>query len=130
MAKKKTEFLPSKFLQQIRKALSLEEGRLAEEKERLVKESPERQPERSATKAAEFIDEATEGISQESIEAEKGIFSKLLMETRLALSKMKIGKYGVCENCGGRIDRARLKAYPQARYCLDCERKLALKKGA
>jgi RNA polymerase-binding transcription factor DksA len=130
MAKKRAEFFPAKFLQQVWKVLSLEERRLAKEKERLAKEDPALRPEMTATKPAEFIDAATEGISQENIEMEKGILNKLLMETRLALSKMKIGRYGVCDNCGKRIDRARLEAYPQARYCLDCEKKLSLKKGA
>lgn len=121
----------SGFLRQVWKVLTREEQRLAREKERLAKEdSALHSPEMAATKPAEFLDEAAEGLSQERVEVEQGILSKLLMETRLALSKIKIGKYGICENCGRSIDRARLEAYPQARYCLDCEKKLSLKKGA
>ncbi len=109
----------------------MEERRLAREKERLAKEdSVFHSEERAALKPAEFVDEATEGISHEQLEVEQGILSRLLMETRLALTKMKIGKYGICENCGEPIDRARLQVYPQARYCLDCEKKLSLRKGA
>jgi RNA polymerase-binding transcription factor DksA len=39
----------------------------------------------------------------------------------LALTKLGDGTYGICEDCGGRIDRARLEALPQAMYCLDCQ---------
>lgn len=131
IAKKRSGFFPPKFLQQVWKVLSMEERRLAREKERLVKEDVVlHSADLAATKPAEFIDEATEGISHERVEMEKGILGKVLMETRLALSKIKIGKYGVCENCAKKIERARLEAYPQARYCLDCEKKLSLKKGA
>jgi len=103
---------------------------LAQEKERLGKESLVSRPEVGSLPSAEFVEQATEGLSQERIAVEQGILEKLLMETRLALSKMKIGKYGICENCGQPIERSRLKVYPQARYGLDCEKKLSLKEGA
>ena len=118
------------LLDKARKDLTAQESRLAQEKERLSKESLVARPEVGSLPSAEFVEQATEGLSQERIAVEQGILEKLLMETRLALSKFKIGKYGICENCGKRIDRARLKIYPQARYDLDCEKKLSLKQGA
>lgn len=130
MAEKRTGFFPAKFLQQVWKRLSLEERRLAKEKKRLEEEDPALRPEITVVKPAEMVDEATEALNQERVEAEKGMISKILMETQRALSKIKIGRYGICESCGKPIDQARLKAYPQARSCLDCEKKLALKKGA
>ena len=120
----------SNLLDKARKDLTAQENRLAQEKERLSKESLVARPEVGTLPSAEFVEQATEGLSQERIAVEQGILEKLLMETRLALSKFKIGKYGICENCGKRIDRARLKIYPQARYDLDCEKKLSLKQGA
>ncbi len=128
MAKKQE--VPKSFLASIRNILSSQEKRVAREKERLAKESLAARPEIGSIRSPEFVEEATEGMSQERLEAERGILEKLLMETRLALSKIKIGKYGICENCAQPIDRPRLKVYPQARYCLDCEKKLSLKKGA
>jgi RNA polymerase-binding transcription factor DksA len=38
-----------------------------------------------------------------------------------ALTKLDNGTYGICEDCGGRIDRARLEVLPQAVYCLECQ---------
>jgi len=40
-----------------------------------------------------------------------------------ALEKIKKGTYGICENCGKQISLERLKAYPQAIFCLECQKK-------
>jgi len=39
-----------------------------------------------------------------------------------ALESAKKGTYGLCENCGDRIDPARLEILPQATLCLKCQR--------
>lgn len=121
--------VPKNFLISARNILVSQEKKLVGGKERLEKESLAARPEVGSTPSPEFVEQATEGMSQERLDAEQGIFEKMLMETRLALAKIKIGKYGICENCGEPIERSRLKVYPQARYCLDCEKKLASKKG-
>jgi len=38
-----------------------------------------------------------------------------------ALSKMQDGSYGLCEDCGKRIPKARLEALPHATRCLSCQ---------
>jgi DnaK suppressor protein len=40
----------------------------------------------------------------------------------LALSRMSIGDYGICESCGDEIALKRLEAIPWARLCVDCAR--------
>ncbi len=40
----------------------------------------------------------------------------------LALEKIKKGKYGTCEKCGKEIPLERLKAHPEARFCLKCKK--------
>jgi DnaK suppressor protein len=37
------------------------------------------------------------------------------------LVKMDNGTYGICENCGRPIVKARLEALPYARLCIDCK---------
>ena len=37
-----------------------------------------------------------------------------------ALHRLEDGSYGTCEDCGGRIGRARLEALPTATTCIDC----------
>lgn len=40
----------------------------------------------------------------------------------LALSKMPLGEYGICESCGDDISPKRLEVLPWARLCIDCAR--------
>jgi RNA polymerase-binding transcription factor DksA len=37
-----------------------------------------------------------------------------------SLKKIHQGTYGTCEKCGKKINKKRLKAYPQANYCIKC----------
>ncbi len=37
-----------------------------------------------------------------------------------ALARMEEGAFGQCRRCGGAIGRHRLRAIPEARYCLAC----------
>ena len=39
----------------------------------------------------------------------------------LALSKMRLGCYGICEECEEEIAPARMLARPEARLCIDCK---------
>ena len=51
-----------------------------------------------------------------------------LKEYETALKKLKKGTYGICENCGDKIDARRLEAKPQAIYCVKCEGEMEKKK--
>lgn len=45
-----------------------------------------------------------------------------LQDVDSALSKIKRGKYGLCENCGHMIPTERLKIYPAAKLCIECQK--------
>ena len=55
---------------------------------------------------------------EQSRQMERGI-----IQTRKALSRIKIGKYGICEDCGQMIDTDRLMIYPEATLCAKDARK-------
>lgn len=42
-----------------------------------------------------------------------------IIQTRKALSRFRIGKYGICEECGKMIDTDRLMIYPEATLCAE-----------
>ena len=42
-----------------------------------------------------------------------------LKDVNQALEKMEKGKYGKCEKCGKEIEEARLKAVPEAKFCIE-----------
>ena len=47
--------------------------------------------------------------------------SESLAEVEQSLHKLDDGTYGMCDNCGQRINSARLEALPQANLCLNCK---------
>jgi RNA polymerase-binding transcription factor DksA len=68
-----------------------------------------------------MADDATEAFDQAVDVALKRKIEGSIEEVEQALKKFDKGTYGLCETCGGRIERARLEILPQARYCLDCQ---------
>lgn len=46
-----------------------------------------------------------------------------LADINRAIEKIENGTYGQCDNCTGEIDVKRLEAMPEARTCLDCDKK-------
>ena len=40
-----------------------------------------------------------------------------------ALERLRLGKFGTCEDCQQPIGKARLQAMPYARFCIDCARR-------
>jgi len=46
---------------------------------------------------------------------------KKIIQTKKALTRIKVGKYGICEDCGDMIDTDRLIAYPESTLCADCK---------
>ena len=47
---------------------------------------------------------------------------RVLADIEAALSRLAIGRFGWCEQCGRVIATTRLAGMPQARYCADCDR--------
>ena len=43
-----------------------------------------------------------------------------IVEIDAALARIRDGSYGVCVACGGPMGLQRLRAIPEARYCLGC----------
>lgn len=66
---------------------------------------------------------AEQGNEEEELEKNLAFLSRegdTLAEIEESLRKIKEGKYGICEECGGPIPKARLIAKPFARLCIKC----------
>lgn len=50
-------------------------------------------------------------------------FRVLLKEAKTALKRIEEDKYGICVKCKKEISYQRLKAYPSAIFCVECESK-------
>jgi len=64
------------------------------------------------------LDSAQDEINSQLAEVE----SRELASIENALERMRVGQYGVCEGCGGKIPVARLNALPYATMCIECQR--------
>lgn len=58
-------------------------------------------------------EESSEGALAEKVARE-------LAEVDAALGRIAEGRYGTCAACGGPLGLQRLRAIPEARYCLGC----------
>lgn len=52
---------------------------------------------------------------------------KVIYELDDALKKIEEGTFGICEDCKGLIAKNRLRAVPQARLCIKCQKNLEKK---
>jgi DnaK suppressor protein len=68
-----------------------------------------------------MADDGTDAFEQAVGVALQRKLETTLEEVERALAKLDNGTYGLCEACGARVDRARLEALPQARFCLECQ---------
>jgi DnaK suppressor protein len=73
-----------------------------------------------------MADSATEVFEQARNLAVNQRLRRTLEQVDRALLKMDNGSYRVCDQCGGPIDPARLKALPYATYCMSCQARLEL----
>ncbi|MFF8674799.1 TraR/DksA family transcriptional regulator [Streptomyces sp. NPDC015242] len=48
---------------------------------------------------------------------------EMLDQTERALDRLDSGTYGLCENCGNPIGKARMQAFPRATLCVECKQK-------
>lgn len=65
-------------------------------------------------------------MGTDAMEREKSFYfasksGRLLYHIDEALRRLKNNTYGKCVECGGDIDRERLKAVPHARMCIKCK---------
>lgn len=72
--------------------------------------------------------DAAEQFGHARTTAIKENIDRRIVQTKKALSRVKIGKYGICEDCSNMIDTDRLMVYPEATVCANCQKKREKKK--
>ncbi len=111
-------------LSSIKEELQVQRQKIKKELEQIAKKSgrsgnryepkfPEygRAEDENADEVAAFVDTLSMGENlKESLEG-----------VNLALRKITRNQYGLCETCGKKIGKKRLKILPTARYCLSCK---------
>ncbi|MFB7593941.1 TraR/DksA C4-type zinc finger protein [Streptomyces sp. NPDC056160] len=68
-------------------------------------------------------DTGTKNITREHELALAANARETLTQTERALDRLDAGTYGLCENCGNPIGKARMQAFPRATLCVECKQK-------
>jgi len=107
--------------------------RLLLEKERELSEEIARSNEdardSSPSEVEDPIDEVTASQAKAGLFAVSNVAAETLSAVRAALTRIDSGEYGVCIDCGRRIEEARLNAVPWTPYCLEDQEKHDRERG-
>lgn len=113
---------PAQLLKPVGDFLTLRLKALQKTRREVAKEDPFKDLSRIEDNASPD-DDAAEQYGHARTLAIKDQLDRKMIQTRKALSRIKIGKYGICADCGEMIDTDRLMVYPEAIYCARCQKK-------
>lgn len=68
-------------------------------------------------------DTGTKNITREHELALAANAREMLTQTERALERLDAGTYGLCDNCGKAIGKARMQAFPRATLCVECKQR-------
>jgi DnaK suppressor protein len=115
------------LIEELKGKLKSQKKSLQKELESFAKEDPNlkhnwdtKYPNREDGDKDEEADEVQEYDNKLSLEYSLEL---KLKDVNIALEKIENGTYGICENCGKKIDKKRLLACPEAKTCLKCNGK-------
>ncbi|MBU0572296.1 TraR/DksA C4-type zinc finger protein [Patescibacteria group bacterium] len=114
--------IPAKLLAPIGRFLQGRLKKLEKTKKEIEKEDPFKDTSRILDNAAPDTD-AAEQFGHARTSAIKEQLERKAIQTKKALTRIKIGKYGHCEDCDKMIDTDRLTVYPEATLCAKCQAK-------
>ena len=119
--------MEKKIIEKLKEQLEAQKKALQKELESFASEDPNLKhnwdakfPKREDSDKDEQADDAQEYDNALSLEHSLEL---KLKDVNMALEKIANGKYGICENCGKKIDEERLLACPEAKTCLKCHQK-------
>ena len=107
---------PASVLSPVSRFLTARLSSLRKRKKEIEKEDPFKDTGRVIDNASPDT-EAAEQFGHARTSAIRQALTRKIIQTRKALSRIKIGKYGICEDCGLMIDTDRLMIYPEATLC-------------
>ncbi len=111
------------FIEAAKSRLLAQQEEITQQIADLSKDDPFSDPDHTIDNAAVDTD-VREQIGHDTLEAEIKDLKSRLSDIEIALKKVEKRTYGICEKCSSVIVEARLDLVPEARCCIDCERKL------
>jgi DnaK suppressor protein len=114
--------IPAKLLAPVGMFLQGRLKKLERRKKDIENEDPFKDTSRILDNASPDTD-AAEQFGHARTSAIKEQLERKVVQTKKALSRINIGKYGHCEDCDKMIDTDRLMVYPEATLCAKCQTK-------
>lgn len=113
---------PAKLLKPVAGFLTSNLAQLQKRRKVIAEDDPFKDTTRLIDNASPDTD-AAEQFGHARASAMKEQLDRKIIQTRKALTRIKIGKYGICEDCGKMIDTDRLMVYPEATLCAEDQAK-------
>ncbi|QQS39518.1 TraR/DksA C4-type zinc finger protein [Candidatus Woesebacteria bacterium] len=113
---------PKRILKPVSEFLAHRVKTLEKRRKEIDSEDPFKNAERATDNASPDAD-AEEQFGHARTSALKNQLDRKIIQTKKALSRIKIGTYGICEDCSEMIDTDRLIIYPEATLCSKCQAK-------
>lgn len=126
MEENKIKF-PRSVLEPLIKYLKGEKSRLKETKKDLKKEDPFIVGNRDDDNSVDS--DVAENVEHDRSSAMRKQVTRSIIEIKKTLTRIKLGKYGICGNCKKMIDTDRLAVNPTAEFCVSCESAMEKKRG-
>jgi len=114
--------IPSNLLKPVGDFLTASLATLKVNKKKISTEDPFNDKQRTLDNASPDT-EAEEQFGHARVTAIKEELNRKSDQIKKALKRVKLGKYGICEDCGKMIDTDRLAIFPEATMCIKCEKK-------
>jgi DnaK suppressor protein len=118
---KKSISYPKEVLEPVNEYLTDKLSTLEKKKKQIDEADPFTDASRLNDNAAIDAD-AAEQFGHMQTNAVKNTYDRAIIQVRKALSRIKIGSYGICERCGNMIDTDRLMVMPETTLCVNCEK--------
>ncbi|MFP4115279.1 MAG: TraR/DksA family transcriptional regulator [Spirochaetota bacterium] len=109
--------------EQLRRELKSQLEQLRDDLQRNLTAQEAEYNELSGAERIEPVDEAQVRMDSHNREAMRFHDEERLTRVRSALHRMEDGRYGICATCGAEIKENRLRAKPEALFCVECERR-------
>lgn len=111
---------PEKLISPIRRFLEGELMKMKRTEKQIKMADPFKDENRSMSNSDE--EDVDEQIGHFDAEVKVSFVKKQIVQLRKALTRIKIGRYGICERCNKMIDTDRLAIKPEATICIKCEK--------
>lgn len=119
--KKQKISFPSTVLAPLVRFLKGEEKKLKNSKKELKLEDPFLVGNRDLDNSVDS--DVAENVDHDRSSALRRQVTRSIIAIKKTLTRIKLGKYGICAGCGNMIDTDRLAIKPTAEYCIECETK-------